>query len=462
MYVKKIDTIEKCDAAIFFLTNKFFQSDKFKEEWSKRDNKVIFIILLDDINSSKIDEYLNRYIVSLYSDSIELLGKEEVIRINRVFLSRLCNLKKFNLNQSYIIDSNDLITKKLQLRNHLEQILIQTEIIGDNLVLLKTLNAKRQNEIIIIDLKNADNINKIADINVKKQEFCWISHLNKIFVYQKYISNLEKEENCSLFSETGNFIQSVFSIDNNIYEVNSISYSESNLEVYLNVYQKLDSKRLILILNNYFFLIKTIENNLINPNFNFTYSSQIELFNNLYNIFHYHSNIAFLQEIFYVDENKLDYFYNIYIFDKSSYSIVGLIETNHRLMMVFNDKMLLASKSGYIVQKILILKSSLPDCDAFCKLNRFKSHHLLSNPYLLPCGYSACLDCISNHYNLLKNKFKCEICNQEYSLPHKLDPAKISNEAYKMMIEQNKIIICNFGIFFNYGFSEILYTYYMV
>jgi hypothetical protein len=66
-----------------------------------------------------------------------------------------------------------------------------------------------------------------------------------------------------------------------------------------------------------------------------------------------------------------------------------------------------------------------PDSSAYCKINPFKQAHLLSNPYLLPCGDSACLDCIFNHYNIFKRIFICPMCKKEHNL--KFNQLKASN-----------------------------------
>ena len=92
----------------------------------------------------------------------------------------------------------------------------------------------------------------------------------------------------------------------------------------------------------------------------------------------------------------------------------------------------------------------------YCKLNPFKKPRLLSNPYLLPCGYPACLECIYKQYNLFKKTLRCEICNQEHRLPKDLEPFKTSlisnflneNLIYTL-INQNKTFVLDIGIFVN-------------
>jgi hypothetical protein len=129
-------------------------------------------------------------------------------------------------------------------------------------------------------------------VNDNEQDFCWIDHLNKIFCYQKEF----EESKFSLFSKSGNLIRCVYSLENDVYQVNSVFYNKNNFEVYLNVDKKIYSQNIILILNKEFDHIQTVDHDLTNLDFNFNYSSEITLFNDKYNIFHYNSIIAFIQE----------------------------------------------------------------------------------------------------------------------------------------------------------------------
>ena len=192
----------------------------------------------------------------------------------------------------------------------------------------------------IFDWINGNTIGTIPNRNIKKQEFCWIEHLNEIFCHQ---SN-QIEEVCSLFSTTGNLVRCVIVILNNIHQVNSISNNKNNFEVYLNVFDKTCSKNSILILDKDFLLIRTIANEITNLEFKINYTSEIQIFNVEYKIFHYTSNMSLLQEK--MDETRgyfmhwSNMYSDIYFFDKLSYSIVGVIKTNDKLITIYGDKML--------------------------------------------------------------------------------------------------------------------------
>jgi hypothetical protein len=296
----------------------------------------------------------------------------------------------------------------------------------------------------IINWIKGETIGIIGNKDIELKGFCWIYHSNQIFCYQKYIKHIE-ESKCSLFSKTGNLIKSVYSIKNSKYEVNCIFYNKNNFEIYLNIIDKSSSRRLILTLNKEFLQTKLIDEDLFNPDFQINFSSKINLFNIEYNMFHYDSNIAFLQ---YGKTNK-----NVFVFDKSSYSIIDSFQTIYRLIMVVEGKMILKSKSRYIIQKIEISKAlNLIDCDAFCKLNLYKKPHLLLNPYLLPCGNIACLECIYHNYNIFKKTLKCEICNQEHAILEQLEPVNKSiidnlfnQNLFDKLMRKNKNFISDIG-----------------
>ena len=78
--------------------------------------------------------------------------------------------------------------------------------------------------------------------------------------------------------------------------------------------------------------------------FKINYTSEIQIFNVEYKIFHYTSNMSLLQEK--MDETRgyfmhwSNMYSDIYFFDKLSYSIVGVIKTNDKLITIYGDKML--------------------------------------------------------------------------------------------------------------------------
>ena len=451
--LKKKESIEKADVVIFFLTKKFIESDQFKEDWSKRENKVFLMVSLENIQSTSFD--LNKFnfkeitinSISSAADSIER---------NKLFISRLINFKKLtNLNNVRSIDTNDFIKNKIKIRTSI--VIKKTEFLGNEKVVVQYFRAPFNPVYIKILAIDSNKVKTVARIVKDEQEFCWLSYLNQLFIYQKSGSNLEGIANFSLFTLDGILVRSVYSLSTNQYKVNSISCNKDNFEVYLNVFDRDCSIHSILILNQDFNLIKKIRGDITNPDFPLNYSSEIEIFNLRYNIFHFDSNIAFLQETGSFEKHYR--FYGVKIFDKKSYSIVGVIETYFRLVNVFENKMLFMSYTDfyertYLIQNIpnLYLSSQVKHSAISCKLNAFKESHLLLNPYSLPCGYLACLDCINNHFNIFKWSFKCEKCNQEHKFSKESEPLYYSNlnnflnqDLLITMMNANNLLISQIG-----------------
>ncbi len=431
---------------IFFISKDFVKTDQFQEEWSKSDNKVLFIVLLDELDLSFTSDLSSYYVFNFY-ETLSSVARKEIMQKNKAFTRRLIMLTKVSLNKNHEMILNKFSSNVFGNNSERETIRM-VELISVEEVIVKTSTRENIEKIMIMNYAKATIVGIIANEDIQKHEFCWIKHLNQIFCYQKDRSKFIQEANCSLFSKSGNLIKRVYSMDNSIYEVNCIFYNKNNLQVYLNVLEKRILKRSILALDKEFNLIKIIDEDLFSCDYPLNYSSEIEFFNIDYKMFHYNSNIAFLQSKY---NNRI-----VYIFDKLSYSIVDSFESDKILITVLGDKMLFRSRSCYFIQHVpLTLKpQKILDCNALCKLNPFKKPHLLSNPYLLPCGNSACLECIYQQYNLFQRLLKCQLCNEEHKIPKQMEPANLSigSEIYcqnliqLISINENKAFISDLGM----------------
>jgi len=248
------------------------------------------VVLLEklDLNSS-LD--LSNYIVFNFYKSFSLEVRKEIMQ---EITSRLNMLTKDLSNTNTEITLTKF-SSNVYGKNSERLIIKMVELINDEEVIVKTSTRENIEKIMILNYRKAIIVGTISNEDIEKHEFCWIKHLNKIFCYQKNRSKFIKEANCYLFSQTENLIQSVFSTDNCIYEVNSIFYNKNNLQVYLNVFNKKLFKRSILALNEEFNLINIIDEDLFNSDYPLNYSSEIKFFNIDYKMFHYNSNIAFFQ-----------------------------------------------------------------------------------------------------------------------------------------------------------------------
>ena len=140
-----------------------------------------------------------------------------------------------------------------------------------------------------------------------------------------------------------------------------------------------------------------------------------------------------------------------------SYSIVGVIKTVHRLVTIFDNKMLFMkyfdlNKKIYLLQNVPYLKLGSRVHDTLCKINPLREPHLLSNLYLLLCSDVACFDCINDRFNIFKSSFQCEKCKQEHKNELvKVDDLKLSEfinqDVIIKLMDENKISISQLGNF---------------
>ncbi len=426
----------------FFLTNKFVKTGRFKKEWNEREKRVFIVVLLEEINENMADLDVNDFYVSnLYDTTLEK---------NKIFIQRLMGLVKIETNKKHDVIYNKFSSNVTGINS--ERLIVKyIELIDSDEVILKISDRQNIEKILIINWKKSETIGILGNIDIRIQQFFWIKHLNQIFCYQKDKCKMVKEAKCSLFSKRGNLIRSVYSIDTYIHEVNSIFYNISSLHVYLNVFNKSNFKKSVIVLNEDFNMLHIINEELFNSRLPCNYLSEIKLLKTDYKMFHYNSNIAFLQKN---DTNK-----NIYIFDKLSHSIIDSFKTDSRLISVLGDKMLFKSRSSYLIQKVPfpINSEKFKHFDAFCTLNPFKKPHLLSNPKLLPCGKFACLKCIYRQYNLFKQCLSCALCNQEHKLTKQLEETNestrkdfVSQNLIHMIIDENKKLISVLSILTNF------------
>jgi hypothetical protein len=162
-----------------------------------------------------------------------------------------------------------------------------------------------------------------------------------------------------------------------------------------------------------------------------------------------------------VQENKIDYLIEgpndivfiqatkILFFDMNTFSVVGYIQNPSRILPSINENITFINLYGLRFEDSVLynykikISSILTDSNFenfICKMNPFK-HHLFSNPYYLPCGNSACLDCIYKSFNLYRRSIKCKFltCKKEHYLSHQLEEDWTENK----IIEENIYEIMN-------------------
>ena len=130
----------------------------------------------------------------------------------------------------------------------------------------------------------------------------------------------------------------------------------------------------------------------------YNFLTKIETFNPIYSILTDQSQAL----NFLVQTEKSE----ILIYDTKSLTLIGTINSPFKLNMYLNENIIFSDLSGISFVNKLELQAKVSTSKYKCYLNTYQPH-LFKNPYLLPCGNSACLDCIHENMNIYKNRFKC-------------------------------------------------------
>ena len=117
-----------------------------------------------------------------------------------------------------------------------------------------------------------------------------------------------------------------------------------------------------------------------------------------------------------------------------------------KILIVYNEMIILQDGDVNIYTYKIHLKRKIFEnsinSEYICKFNPLNPH-LYSNPYILPCGHSACLDCIYDNYNLHLRKLNCDFdeCHENHVLSDKL--VKKNFNLSESIEKNNEELICS-------------------
>ena len=344
------------------------------------------------------------------------------------------------------------------------------------------IDIESKNELIIIDYtehfyiysRDSFIFQKTIDLNSGKnkdfyfrlsiEHYFWIDHLNQLcganykefylfdkdFQVNETRKNILSHCNCMVYSKVNKkiyaakakreeFIYSILKWDANLtLEVIQRTYipccAEFTIKIYQDYIYLFDGRNYVHILDLNLTYIGIIGQGILkNP-------SQIitDANNSNYIIFQSNNNVWSMKENFFS------------VFCVHNFQYVGSFKRPmYREKCIFNNKLLMTFVDSYehqkcatksdlytqdskVVQKfdynveyrlfdnkpIINTNFQLNIEDKFiCKANSAYPH-LYKNPYILPCGNSACLDCIYENYNILTNSYKCNLdtCKEKHQL----------------------------------------------
>ena len=406
---------------LFFVTNDYLETNEFKMdlERAKIEEKLYLIIFIEMKYLEDFDEFMTSSIYPLKRIDDCEENRRELIK-SEIFLRRISNFDHSEFNNNLI---NTSLLKVIQHQSY-----------GSVNELSRIDVLSISNEVII-------NIEKIRIFNFMTgilkdvshstflRQFCWIDHLNLILV----VSSVEhKDPNSCLIDKDGKLIREFF-IQMVSFYLKSITYEAKSRKTYFYGFDQSSEKNSILVLNENFLHERTVENYTI-KDISLNLSNLIEYNNLEYSIFDYPENadLVFLQTSKW--QYKKNRFSDIYLFNKKTCSVVDVIQTNLRLVLVMKNKLLLTickdsckyfSTNNYYICKFFMKQiptTHVIDSGFICKLNPYKPH-LINDPCILPCGNSACFKCICSNYNLYTRNIACnfESCQLEHKLNQKLE-----------------------------------------
>ena len=429
---KLLKEIEKSNVVVIFLTDNCFSSQTFRKQldFAKKERKLLIPVLM---NNSKINDSIMQVIdfkdILITEINDQMYSNNNDSQIFKQF--RTLMFHSLQINKDVYFDTQLTSIKKVQKNFESNEI----EFISKNEILLRTYEKGLR----ILNISTGIAFGEIINDEIHYY-CCWIDHLCQILI-------LMNNEDLSLVN--GEFYNKNGELVNKILfencEILGVLYEKTNKKTYIIINELGKTENTVQIFDENF---KNISNRtisflpliqIISGKNIFVSGFPCEIENEsvrTYNFllifdlsYNYLASIAMsssIQQIF-IDSKKQSNFIfintqsRIEIFNTNTFSLVGFIETPPLCMlkMIHNEKLYFSDSNEHL----LIYKTNFKKLENFidmkymCKINPLRPH-LYSNPYLLPCGNSVCLDCIYDNYNIYKRIFTCnfESCQGEHKL----------------------------------------------
>ncbi len=438
--VKQIkDQIRKSDILIFFLTNSFLKSKRFKFEmdYANTESKSRIYVLMDENIEDQTDgiDFENFTSIKL----IEPLDSEA--NKNALDCIRILLFNGLNINQRYY-DKNMHLDFSLISINQIKNIrpygLDKINIISNNEVIIKN---EAESKLNFFNFITSENICEIKTDSTFV-DYCWIGHLSQIFVLNEMYSL-----SC-LFQKNGLLIKNI-SLDFNFYYIYSMFYNEVTKDIFFfcSNYSPAEDgeeygKEFSVFDSNDFSFKKKIENKLEIEYIKFTNDNiytwdYSELFINNLNFEKLASFEleARIRSVFSDPNNQflvIDTDVDTVFFNAKNFTILGSFKHPYVACLLFNKNLVLIDNiKNFFIYKIDLIKNA-DDSKYTCKIDRFSDPHLLkSSSYFLPCGNIGCFDCICKNFNIYNNTFKCDFksCQKEHQLKNKLNEVNLRSKS---------------------------------
>ena len=415
----KIDDMEYADFVIFFMNNEFLDSPRFRKELEYANflKKIIIPVTIGNVkNQNFID-----------------LNEFKVIKL----VEPICS----SANATYLKCLNKLINhaaimiEPLDLLPYLDLIQIETNGLCENL--LKKIRFISNEELLEeingnLNILNIENVEIVAKLNMKPGgifKYCWIDHLEQVFVLQCCSNN----KSCAfLYDKTGNVCLSK-NLNFDLRHLVSINYDNRSRQTTICIYDIINCYFKIFMFNHNFGEIteKKIRADEVHVSGRLIYAwycgnaDKLSIFDINYNFITSFNLPIPIQKVITDNTNRSSYvFFKMeklfVVFNPNNFQFIGCFKNQLNLQYLINNTLVFCDNyKKYFIYKIDFFKKPIKKLDPklCCKLNPLDTH-LLKNPYLLPCGNSACFECINDNFNVHTDTILCnfETCLQEHRL----------------------------------------------
>ena len=412
-----ISSIEEADLVVFINSRQCFEFEQYREEheFALKINKLMICISFVNYDSYLIDNHFrDMKMIRIIEDSERDEENKNELNLLHILLSNTLKIQK----SSETIDYSSSIQVYSVSKISIEENFYKLEIISDDELIY---NIKSSRSLKILNIHSGDIVNDIDTQSSQIKSFCWIDHLSQVLV-----SFSEFNNDCKLFNRDGLSVKKVRLYENIHY---SMGYNRFNKKTYFvstknvlifdeNLNHRITSNSLAKLcvdaLGEKLYVPRLNQLNVLNLKRKVLATVVLES-----KIRSLKTDLKNPSTIVYI---LLDN--SIKIFNAKSLSIIGSIDMpfNLDLRMIYENKLLFRNCEGnFLTYKMSLenLKLSI-DQKFTCKFNRFNPH-LYKEPYLLPCGNSACLSCIYKNFNLHTQSIECDFdfCKEDHFL--KLD-----------------------------------------
>lgn len=445
------DAIEMSKFILLCLTNEFIISNEFNSilTVTKKFNKMVVFVLME-----KIDQNNSNVTNMIEMNEFRVLKAFE--SNNNCFESLEYFIDKFFGKKPEILKPNIKYTKFLKFINKKDKF---SDILFDH---------KKNDQLIVGSSLTYLYVYERSTLTLKEKlcyianSLCFIDHMNCLCLFHNYEKSiLFLDEKYKILR-----IKMISPLQLNAIGIENLSFdhvSYKNNTKYTYVMSK--AQKILLIFNEEFDIIK-YEN--VNSNTVLAmklYKERLFLLE-LKQIHVYDANLNFIASFgqpvlesavdIIIDSRFNRYIYVLEHFQKCfkvfSLNSFGYLDSFHTSTSEFNldraimiGNQLIITASDYLYMHEIIFRSNSnrilseyfkpeknKNINYICCLNSTR-FHLLSNPYMLPCGNAACLKCIYENFNIYTNKIECnyETCMKEHSLSNQIEKLNIMEENLK-------------------------------